>query len=278
MNEISSLLLTIAGASASFVAILGGFIASKLIAINSERDATQSKLKEVKYQRLLKTEECDMMRRSMDEEDAICYIHNHMEDLVSGLALEDVYEENELQLIEYETLLPYWKQAQVYIELFEEYLQKEDTRFNNDYIPSELAEEYTADLFAYEFLKMYAGWGFSDYFDDCEPMTRREWYDGTRNRVLEVNTQAAVLDIQEQIYSMDLERLKTPKGMKIGLLIFAIFSVFNIIIPLFLSVTPLSDRGCLITIYCAIGSLVLGLIATFWYLVNMLKWKERSDT
>lgn len=29
LNEISSLLLTIAGASASFVAILGGFIASK---------------------------------------------------------------------------------------------------------------------------------------------------------------------------------------------------------------------------------------------------------
>ena len=63
-----------------------------------------------------------MMRRSMDEEDAICFIHNHMEDVVSGIALEDVYEENELQLIEFETLLPYWKSAQVYIELFENHL------------------------------------------------------------------------------------------------------------------------------------------------------------
>lgn len=45
-NELSSLLLTIAGASASFVAILGGFIASKLIAINGERETMQSKLKE----------------------------------------------------------------------------------------------------------------------------------------------------------------------------------------------------------------------------------------
>lgn len=227
-KAISSLLLTIAGASASVVAILGGFIASKLIAINCERDAIQNKMEEVKYQRHLKTEERDMMRRSMDEEDAICYIHNHMEDVVSGLALDDVYEENELQLIEYETLLPYWKLAQMYIELFEEHLQKEALQFNNDYIPSELAEEYTSDLFAYEFLKMYAGWSFSDYFEDCEPMTRREWYEGTRNRVLELNTQAAALDIQEQIYGMDLDRLRTPKGMKTGLLIFALFSVLRL--------------------------------------------------
>ena len=273
-NAISSLLLTIAGASASFVAILGGFIASKLIAINSERDAVQSKLKEVKYQRHLKTEERDMLRRSMDEEDAICYIHNHMEGVVSGLTLDVVYEENELQTIEYETLLPYWKLAQMYIELFEEHLQKEDLQFNNDYIPSELSEEYTGDLFAYEFLKMYAGWGFSDYFEDCEPMTRREWYEGARNRVLELNTQAAALDIQEQIYGMDLDRLRTPKGMKSGLLIFALFSVFNIIIPLFLSATPLSDKACIAVLYSSIASLTLGLLATFCCLCQMLIWKK----
>ena len=47
-NAVSSLLLTIAGASASFVAILGGFIASKLISLNSERDSTQSKLKQLR--------------------------------------------------------------------------------------------------------------------------------------------------------------------------------------------------------------------------------------
>lgn len=259
-----------------FCAILGGFIASKLIGINSERTATQSKLKEVKYQRLLKTEERDMMRRSMDEEDAICYIHNHMDDIVSGIALEDVYEENELQLIEFETLLPNWKSAQVYIELFEDHLQKENLQFNNDYIPSGLAEEYTDDLFAYEFLKMYAGWGFSDYFENCEPMTRRNWYEDTRKQVLEANTQAAILDIQEQIYTMELERLEQPKGMKLGLLIFALFSVFNIIIPLFLSTIPLSGRWCTIIIYGTIGSLTLGLAATFWYLAQLLRWKENS--
>ncbi len=274
LNEISSLLLTIAGASASFVAILGGFIASKLIAINSERDATQSKYKEVKYQKFLKTEERDMLRRSMDEEDAICYIHNHMEDVVSGTALDDIYEENELQLIDFEVLLPYWEKTQIYIELFDEYMHADNPKLNSDYIPSDLAEEYTDDLFAYEFLKMYAGWGFSDYFEDCEPMTRRAWYDETKRRVMELNSQAAALDIQEQIYDMDLDRLKQPKGMKIGLLIFALFSILNIILPLFLSATPLPGKWCLVVLFCSIVSLTLGLCATFWYLARMLKWKE----
>ena len=40
-NELTALLTTIASASASFVAILGGFIASKLIAVNGEREAVQ---------------------------------------------------------------------------------------------------------------------------------------------------------------------------------------------------------------------------------------------
>ena len=63
LNDISSLLLTISGVSASFVAILGGFIVSKLISINSDRDVAESNIEEVKYQKFFKTEERDMLRR-----------------------------------------------------------------------------------------------------------------------------------------------------------------------------------------------------------------------
>ena len=277
LNSISSLLLTIAGASASFVAILGGFIASKLIAINSERDAVKSKLKEVKYQKLLKTEERDMLRRSLDEEDAICFIHNHMEELVEEISLEDVYEENELQLIDYETLLPYWKKAQILKDLFDEALQHGSHKLNSDYIPNDLAEEYTEDLFAYELLKMYAGWGFSDYFESCEPMSRREWYEGARQHVIQANMQAAAFDVQAQCYEMDLEHLQKPRGMKIGLLIFSVFSVFNIVLPLLLSVAPLSDSWCPIVAFCSVSLLALGLFATLWFLIFMLNWKDSDD-
>ena len=215
-----------------------------------------------------------MLRRSLDEEDAICFIHNHMEELVEEISLEDVYEENELQLIDFETLLPYWKKAQIYKGLFDEALQNGSRKLNSDYIPNDLAEEYTEDLFAYEFLKMYAGWGFSDYFETCEPMSRREWYEGARQQVIQANMQAAALDIQQQCYEMDLEHLQKPRGMKSGLLLFALFSVLNIVCPLLLSVTPLPGSWCAISAYCSIGSLALGLGSTFWFLSHMLKWKD----
>ena len=45
--DLTAVLTTIAAASASIVAILGGFIASKLIAISSERSAVLDHLKQM---------------------------------------------------------------------------------------------------------------------------------------------------------------------------------------------------------------------------------------
>lgn len=274
LNDISSLLLTVASASASFAAILGGFIASKLISINSDRNVAESNLEEVKYQKFLKTEERDMLRRSMDEEDSICYIYEHMAELTSGLELEDVYAEDELQTVEYEILLPLWKKAQFYVQQFDECLQKGNCKFNSDMIPCELAEEHTDDPFVYEFLMMYAGWGFSDDVEKMLPRPRAAWYEKNKEQVLQANMQAAALDIQQQRYEMDLNRARKPKGMKTGLLIFALFSVFNIVLPLLLSVTIIPQEWNSIVAYVVIGMLALGLSVTFCYLAKMLSWKK----
>lgn len=272
--ELTSLLPTIASASASFVAILGGFVASKLITINGERAAAQSQLTEIRFEKHLRTEERDMLRRQLDEEDAICYIHNHMEALVDDTELEDVYEEDELQLIDFEALLPYWKKAQFFKGLFDEYLQNPDCDFNSDMIPTELAEENTGDLFVYEFLKMYAGWGFSDYFDSCEAKSRGPWYESTRQSVMQVNMQVAALDIQEHRFELDLERLATPKGMKSGLALCILFSLFNIVLPLSLCLFSFTDKANLLIQISSIAFLAVGLVTTFWYLARMLKWKQ----
>lgn len=82
--------------------------------------------------------------------------------------------------------------------------------------------------------------------------------------------QAAALYIQEQRYKMDLVQAKKPKRMKTGLITFALFSVFNIVLPLFLSATAFLKECNSIVAYCFIGMLVLELCATFWYLTKML--------
>ena len=108
MNEIASLLFAIAGVSASFVAILGGCIATKLISINQERESYKNKLSEIHFKKLMFTEQRNMYKSSMDEADALYYIQENADAFVSGCELENIYDENELYYIEFEILLPYW--------------------------------------------------------------------------------------------------------------------------------------------------------------------------
>ena len=222
---------------------------------------------------MLRTEERDILSRQLDEEDAICYIHDHMDALANDIALDQVYEDTELQLIDYEILLPYWERARYFKDLFDEYLQNSDCKFNSDMVPVELAEENTDNLFIYEFLKMYAGWGFSDYFENCEPMSRRPWYESTRQNLLQLNMQVSALDIQEHRYELDQERLISPKGMKSVLVLCLLFSFFNIILPLSLSVFSFSNEVIPFIQASSLLFLTVGLFTTFWYFAKMLVWK-----
>ena len=272
-NELTSRLSTIASVSASFVAILGGFVASKLITINGERAAVKSQLTEIHFEKMLRTEERDILSRQLDEEDAICYIHDHMDALANNMTLDQVYEEAELQLIDYETLLPYWERARYFKGLFEKYLQSPDCKFNSDMIPVELAEENTDDLFIYELLKMYAGWGFSDYFENCESMSRRPWCESTKQHLLQLNMQVSALEIQEHRYELDQKRLISPRGMKSGLVLCLLFSFFNIIFPLSLSIFSFSNKVIPFIQASSILLLAIGLVTTFGYFAKMLTWK-----
>lgn len=276
--DVSALLHTIASLSASFVAILGGFIASKLIAINGERYACQSRLNEVHWQKVYHRGVREVLDKALDEEDAIIYIHDHMEEVVLGKSLGEVYAESELQKIDYLALEPLWNRAQFLKNTFDECLNAHGCAFNSDMIPETLAEEYSADLFAYEFLKLYAAWGFSDYFEE-EHIFRenKNWYENTRQRALEHTNQLATLDVQEQQNKANLTKLKHPKGMKIGLLIFALFSIFNIILPLSLSIFTYTASANVIISLTAIALLIIGLASTFIYLAWMLKWRKAEE-
>ena len=273
-NDISSFLFSIASVSASFVAILGGFIVSKLIAINSERESCKSYLEQLKYEKMFYLEKKSTARRALQEEDALSFIYHHLNDAATGVALDEIYEEDVPQVLQYEELLPYWNEAQCAKELFDKRLEEKTCEFNEYMIPCDLAEELIDNIFAYRFLQMYASVGFSEYLGEYVPHLYGDWYSEAKRQSLEDNTKVMALEIQEARYKEDLSKLKKPKGMKIGLLIFALFSFLNIILPLFLSVTKLSDMWCVVVMCLSIGTLSLGLVTVFSFLVYLLKWKE----
>lgn len=275
--EFSSLLFSIASLSASFVAILGGFIASRLITINAERASSMSQVDEVRGQligyRSLRT----LIDNNRTEQDAIRYIYYHMADLVEGKDLDDIYEEDELQVIDFVELEPLWKRAQEIKTFFDTCLQDKKCTLNKDYIPVAAAEKYSDDLFAYEFCEMYAGWGFGNHDFENEPFRETgAWYENDKQKAMEYSTQIIMLEMRERQLTSSLRSLEKPKGMKAGLVLFALFSVFNIILPLVLSLFKFTKASQIIVAVICILFLMLGLIATFFYLAWMLKWQNKS--
>lgn len=272
-----SLLLAIASLSASFVAILGGFIASRLITISGERASCVSQLNEVRGQLIYYRGLRNIIDTNRNEEDAIRYIYDHMAELVDGEALEEVYEEDELQLIEFDDLEPLWKRALEVKEFFDACLHDKKCALNSDYIPVIAAEEYSGDLFAYEFCKLYAGWGFGEHdFDNTPFRETGDWYEDDKQKAMEYTTQLMILDMREKQLTTSLRGLEKPRGMGIGLMLFVLFSAFNIILPLILSLIPFAGYSVFVVAGICILFLTTGLVATFVYLIWMLRWKDKS--
>lgn len=276
--DLRSLLLTIASLSASFVAILGGFIASRLITISSERSNYSSQLQEVENRLRNYKGVRYLHNEQLDKEDAIQYIYNHMSELVAGERLEDVYEEEELQSIDFVDLEPLWKRAKEIKSYFDECLKDANCEFNSDMIPVALAEEYNHALFEYEFCQLYAAWGFEEY--DFENIPFREKYKGyetDRQKALEYTIQIMVLESQKEQYIASLNALREPAGMKVGLALFISFSFLNIILPLTMSLFCFTEHASIFVAIVSVILLATGLAATFIYLAWLLKWREEKN-
>ena len=90
--DLTALLTTVAASSASFVAILGGFIASKLISISGERDAVLSKLNEIDEQKKFKEAELTKLRSKLKEQAALAFIKTNIQALVERKNAEEVFQ------------------------------------------------------------------------------------------------------------------------------------------------------------------------------------------
>ena len=278
--DATALLLAIASLSASFVAILGGFIASRLITINSERASCLTQLQNIVDKLFYHEEMQSMIDKSLNEEDAIRYIYNHMAEFVAGDSVEDVYEDTELQSIDLYDLKPLWERAQTIIDLFDQHLQNNGYgAFNSDWIPIEIAEEYADDIFSYEVCKLYVGWGLGEHdFENTPFRDTGAWYERDSQKVVEHTKEITFLRQQKEQYLINLNSLKQPIGMKIGLILFALFSFCNIILPLAFSLFRFAAPFSTIVAAVSIFFLTLGLAATFFYLAWMLRWKKEDES
>lgn len=285
MYDLTSFLTTISAAAASFVAILGGFIASKLLSISGEREMVEENLYALNNELNFLQSENARLQAELDKDDAEEFILEHIDNLLNNNNLEDFYPENEQVDISFEVLLPYWKQA---LDLMSELrlVFEKDEELNSDDIPNSIATKYINDSFSYTILKntikALIKQSSSSFYSIAIFETPRVvgiWRRDNYNAIDQNNVKIETCKYEIAQLSTKKEMLRLPKGMKSGLCIFGAFSFLCIILPLCFSPFQTDNYKCYLA--CKIIFIIifaLGLLSTFFYLAYLLKWKKRHKS
>lgn len=282
MYDLTSILTTISAASASFVAILGGFIASKLLSISGERNTVKEELENLNNDLDFYQSENARLQAELDEDDALTFILNHLDDLMEFTSINECYPVNEQVDLSIETLSPYWDKALGLVqELRTALLQKEE--LNSDNIPNGIAKKYVKDDFAYIILrdtikKLYPDNSF------FAPISIPSISGGLGYRDKTNAIESNKIKIENCKYEMSQlqkrkKQLYAPKGMKLGLGIFVAFSLLCIVLPLCFCPFTTEDYKCYIACKIVfIAIFAIGLLSTFSYLIYLLKWQKASKS
>lgn len=119
LYDLTSFLTTISAGSASFVAILGGLIAQKVIEINNGRTAVEEEIKELNEQKQLLEDDIADHADWMEEDVAISFIGHHIKELLGEDSFKDAVDLDEMSGYEdLESFESYWKDAQKVLEQY----------------------------------------------------------------------------------------------------------------------------------------------------------------
>lgn len=287
MYDLTAVLTTIAACSASIVAILGGFIASKLIALNAERDEVSTRISEIDEEIDFFTIERDMLQAQLDEDDALDFVGENISNLIYHSALDDIYKEENRPRLSKDILLPYWNRAEQVLEILSDFLHSpegSDYEQNEDGIPIKVARSLTQD-FEYKVCEKICNY-FEEQQSPLSALSRSvgvnissaRWYDDTEEKVMSADNKITYLMLQKKQQTTRCKALEKPKGMKVGLVLFALFSAINIVCPLCLSPFQTDNYQLyLVAKRFAILTFSLGLTLIMCYLVYLLHWGNQSN-
>ena len=276
MYDINTLLSTIAACSATIVAIVGGFIVSRLISVNTEREEIQIKLSETNGEIEYKENRINELKSELDASSAEDFIEDHIAELIEEKPIELIFEQNPKPGYNINDIKPYWEYALVTLSKLYTEISSESLKLNEDGVPVELAKElskedyYICKLIVRELNRQVgtfncASLGISNRNSPS--------YNKRSSEVTILKESIKWLSLQKEQLTIRSKILQKPKGMLGGLVIFAGFSLVGIILPLILIPFPEIEDYNFLLIYKAavIGLFALGLLFVFLYLISFLK-------
>lgn len=282
MYDLTSVLTTIAACSASVVAILGGLIASKLLALNAEREESETRLSELDEEIIFYEEERDRIQATLDEDDALDFIRDNIESLIQRKDLDSIYQEENWPSIGKDTLHPYWQRALKLIPLLYAAVNDPKCQLNDDKIPKAVVTKLN-DHFEYLICQEIVDQidrqqGYITALSAISTQTGGLWYQKAQEQVTKNQTKIDLLELQRKQLIIRRDALKHPKGVRLGLSVFALFSIISIIFPLCISPFITDDHAYFIKMkILVIGLFIFGLSAILAYLIYLFHWKPECN-
>ena len=281
---------SIAGCSATIIAIIGGFIASKLISISTDIDNILDKIKEIDDELNMKTKQHEVIIEKLNDDDALDFVRDNVSMLVDNRSIDIVYKPEEKPKLDYFTMEQYWQRA---LKICEEILDLDEDQIcnvNSDKVPVVLAKKY-ANEFEYGVcekvlheIEKRAKKRNANPFDlytslidvgDIVPQTAGLWYHEKTGEAEKLELRIEELKFEKLQYEEKKREIKKPKGMKSGLIIFIIFSIFGVFFPLvcaLINSTYYNNSLCVPII--SLSLFVICVLITFIYLALLLRWKN----
>ena len=298
MNELplTAMLTTISAASASFVAILGGFIASKLLSINGERDAVAGQIANLTAQINFKTKRKNKFLSALKDDAIWVFIIRNIDEIFSNQPLEEVHKQEGECIISVAEISPYWDKVKSLCPLLLAACDDPNDRKDATGIPVSVTLTIQGDeflskiipdmLLAVKHIKEKShGINYVPHVETplCRASSHSKenerWQNEYWQKIKDLLWDIEQLELQKGLLEQREKELNTPYGMKRGLIIFVLFSVFNIVLPLTqcnnVFKNPMFYYGVMLFFMV---TFTLGLAATFLYLVSMLKWRPETKT
>jgi hypothetical protein len=297
------LLSTVVQSTATFVAIVAGFIISRLLALSAERSGIQTKVRDIKLQLGIKKQILDDLEKrllEMDADDFLekSYVLNMIIESDGQISLREVLK----QVTDYnrseDELRPYWDEAvkatknafRIVKDNFSELEKNEDTDVFLKNLGVDLSS-YRWKIYHLVFFKMLDEYEkernpFGAIINSTAKIHIPEFPsidENTRYRVIEQDIEIIERDeyaLEKQLSDLEaqLKQLGQPQGVKLGIIFLVYFSLVGIVIPAFFLPFPVEQ----FTSAYKWGIFLLfisGLVFFVLYLVKLvLQLTETADT
>lgn len=291
-----ALLTTTAQCAATIIAIIGGFIVTKLISHSAESKEIEIRLCDITEEKGYRIKKVEEIRNTLIEDEALDLITDVISDFIDeNISLEDAYNKERYDFTR-EEIQPFWDKANKAVKGLKNAINEQKSQLNDDNIPVDYAKTLTQ--FEYSVCnrsiqevsyraeverinKSRTNRPFDYLSVDIPPMkpmhissiwSVKQIEGEKRTHENHIN----LLELQEKQLLIRKASIKISHNLLTGLFVFLYFAVVSIVFPMtILAVLPIGNENTVLVLKIIIILLfVSGFTAIIIYLVSFMRVKK----